>query len=223
MTEYSWAAVRAQATKAFNGETLNAETEAAIIEVFELLPQTVVRAIEQVGADYAKGGIRSGWAVLRKVLVAAEPRRDITVSDASERESQAKLAESWIRRTGCQVDRESELVLELFGDRGRLRHWAQADSPRDDRGRDLDGWELVGGDGALVDRMVAVWRVERPRGERCEAASVAWDERLREQRRAMAGEPRVEHTEPPTVELTKAEAAEIEARRVALLAALVPA
>lgn len=71
-------------------------------------------------------------------------------------------AENYLANAGYLLDRESEVLDELFGDHGLLRHY--------------------GDDVALKDRLAGIWRDARPKGERVEADFLARAERFRGQR-----------------------------------------
>lgn len=149
MTEYSWAEEFSRATALFAGETPGPIVEQAILDIFEQHPQLVVKAIDQVGASFAAGKIRSGWAVLRThVETHATPARNATASDSSARTKKISQAEQWLRTCGIHFDRESEVQDEIFFSRGLLHAWAD--------------------DIALRGRMLTLWRELRPRGEQLE-------------------------------------------------------
>lgn len=150
LTDLEWSTVRQQAIDEFNGELPRADTEAAIIDVFELAPRAVTRAITETAGSLQRGEIRSGWAILRTRLEQrAQPVRDVHVKGVDERARRISQAEQWLRTCGIHFDRDSEVEDELFGDRGLLRAWAD--------------------DIALKGRMLTAWRTEhRPTGEQLE-------------------------------------------------------
>lgn len=138
MTDLTWSTVRLQAIAAFNGETPKPETETTIIDVFELAPRAVLRAIDEVADAVQRGEARSGWAILRTRLAqSAQPVRDTTVKGVDERARHIQQAETWMHNAGIHLGRESEVEDELFGDRGILRAWAKDDTLRQ---RMLDLW-----------------------------------------------------------------------------------
>jgi hypothetical protein len=147
-TVLDWPTVREQTIRRFAGDLPLAETEDAIVAVFEQQPLAVLRAIDEVAEQVVAGKVRSGWAVLRKRLEGAtEPRSDIVV-EADEREARVAAAEAWLRHAGLHFDREQEVVEELFGERGRLH-------PYED-------------DELLRERILRLWREQRPRGVQVE-------------------------------------------------------
>ncbi len=153
--EYQWSAVRSHAIELFNGELPRPESEAVIIEAFEILPQVVVRAIGEVGEDVRAGRARSGWAVLRARIQGTEASRDVLVSGPDRRSQLVLNAERWIHNAGVFCETESMLVEALFGETAILRDFA--------------------GDEVLRRRMVEVWRAERPRGLRAEEEALERD------------------------------------------------
>lgn len=157
MTQYEWTIVRADAIKRF-GDYPRPETEADVLEAFKARPALVVAAIANVAAQVAQGGVRSGWAVLRKRIEDPGPGANFVATDATDRETEIRKAKSWVRNAGVHCDLQEEVEDELFGDRGRLR---QFETPQ------------------LRTEMVAFWEQERPRGVRAEMAALDWDERCR--------------------------------------------
>lgn len=146
---YVWSDIRDRAFEQFAGESLGAETENAIIEVFERRPALVVSLIEEVSTAKANGKVRSGWAILRSRLAQEESKSSVVVTDKAERDKAVKRIEQWMRAAGIHFDSESELVEELFGEPlGRLKHFAKDDK--------------------LRERMIELWKAERPRGEQVE-------------------------------------------------------
>ena len=119
----TWATVRAHAIDGFNGELPTATTEQALIDAFQLEPLAVMHARDQVIEDFRAGKCRSGFAVWRKRVETVTALRDVQV-DISERPKAITIAETWIRNAGGYIDREDELISELFDPHiGRLRHW----------------------------------------------------------------------------------------------------
>jgi hypothetical protein len=157
VTQYLWSEAREQAVRLFRGDLPRPETEQAVLSVFQREPRRVVEAIEHVGRQVERGGIHSGWAVLRAHLrQLSTGAAEVAASDEDERQHRIGLAEEWIRTAGLHFDRRSEVEDELFGERGRLRPYA--------------------GDQVLCLRLVGLWERERPSGERVEHEAA---ERLR--------------------------------------------
>jgi hypothetical protein len=130
VTEYVWADVRQRAIRRFHGELPHADTEAAILDVFERHPQRVVETIDHVARQ---GKARSFWAVSLAELKRVDYTGRVTVSERAQRIAQA---EEWIRHAGLHFDREDEVVDELFV-RGRLSPYAEDESLRE---RLIDLW-----------------------------------------------------------------------------------
>jgi hypothetical protein len=145
MTEFVWADVRDRAIRLFRGEPLHAETETALLDVFERHPQRVVETIERVAGQE---NVRSCWAVTLAELRRVENSGARTVSGEGERAERIARAETWIRNAGLHFDREPEVEEELFV-RGRLRPYAD--------------------DELFRKRLLDLWRELRPTGERIEA------------------------------------------------------
>ena len=167
-TEYHWPDTRNKAIQAFNGDTPGDQIETAILTHFQEHPNRVNTLIDAIGRRVAQGQVRSGWAILHHELEHAPT--DITATDNRERANQLRLAETWIRNTGGYIDRQTELEDELFGDRGRLRHWPE-----------------------LRDQTIACWLEQR---HRFEAAEREAEERGR--RNAATLERIRRHTTSPT-------------------------
>lgn len=120
-TSYDWPTTRTRAIQAFNGDTPGQTLEAAIVIHFQAEPVRVLGLIDAIGRRVSQGQVRSGWAVLRHELERKPPL--VTASDGDAQEMAVRLAEAWIRNVGHLVDREEDLIEELFGVRGRLRWW----------------------------------------------------------------------------------------------------
>jgi hypothetical protein len=142
----TWATVRSTAIQGFNGELPVAATEQALIDAFEQEPLAVMHARDQVIEDFRRGKARSGWAVW-KSRVALQTARNPSV-DVSNRPKAIIAAEAWIRHAGGYLDRETEVIDELFGDTGKLREWPD-----------------------LQPRMLELWHAARPRFEAAEKAA----------------------------------------------------
>lgn len=167
MTDYHWPTIRDHTTRTF-GELPHADTEAAILEIFELQPSVVTRILDEVAEDVAAGKVRSGWAVTRSRLNdAGRPAAEITISE--NRDASVQQAERYIANAGAYYDRwDTELEDELFGDRGRLHPWHT--------------------DEGLRDRLHRLWQAHRPRGEHADHQQHEDAQRHREQRAALAAD-----------------------------------
>ena len=157
MTEYNWAEVRARAVALFR-DVPHDETEQVVREVFKRSPRLVVDAVEHVGEQVQRGTVHNGWAVLRVHLGRAESSTELVVTDESERERRIAQAEGWVRNAGRLFDCEAEVEDELFGERGRLRAWA---------------------DDPVREHLLTLWREQRPTGEQIEREELARTENYR--------------------------------------------
>lgn len=166
MTQFVWSQVRADAVRQFDGETPRAELEQEVINAFERSPVRVIEEIKRVAT--APGEIRSRWAVLRSRLATASVSGEIVVTDTSERDRRVAWAERWVRTAGLHFERRSEVADELFGELGRLRQWAQVVWLENDLGR-RTGEYTIAGDELLSTRLLALWELERPKGQLVEA------------------------------------------------------
>lgn len=177
MTEYVWSTVRNQITAMFAGQLPRAEDEQTIIDLFELLPQTVIHAATELEEAVRTGRVRWGWSALRARLERGTvPQREAIVDPAGEREKKLRAAERWLTNAGAHHDREDELVDALFGELGMLRDYAATRPNEAPDGKLLNGWHLVSGDQGLVARMLSRWRELRPAAELVdrEAEERAW-------------------------------------------------
>jgi hypothetical protein len=180
MVTYDWAPIRSNAIQAF-GDAPHAELEQRIMDAFAENPQLVIKQIAQVTASYQAGKIRSPWAILDLNLKEANrPGTPLTATDTTAKLKTIARAEQWIRNTGAHYDRETEIVDELFGDRGLLKQYAAETS--------------------LVARMTALWEQCRPEGIRIEEEAIAaaekWKEWKRNEAKAIAAK-----TQPPEDDL----------------------
>ncbi len=170
MTAFHWPDVRDRAITAFAGETPQGPLEDAIIVVFEQHPALVAKAVDQVAKQYANGEIRSGWAVLRhRVVELAEPRSTATASDTKDRDRKIRQAEQWMRTGGLHIPTEDELLDELFGSRGLLEPWHA--------------------DATLRQRMLNLWREQRPTGEQLDLEQEERLDKWRQQQQPADREP----------------------------------
>jgi hypothetical protein len=144
-----WAQLRNHLIDSY-GTTPHPTTEAEIIEAYELHPDQVTKA----GLDLIHAtGITSKWGVLKsRAARISTPPSNPTRPASQDREKRINRAEQWIRTTGCHYDRDTEIVDELFGDRGLLEQYAQ--------------------DTGLVTIMTTLWQERRPIGEQIEQDAI---------------------------------------------------
>lgn len=178
MTEYVWSDLRDALVIRWS-DIPSADLEQRVLDVWERHPQLVTDAWEQIDERYARGVVRSPWAVLAKhveeAAVIAE-RSSKAVTDDVDRTKAQQRGARWVRSTGIHFDRESEVRDELFGDFGMLRAYRNDDE--------------------LVDALLTLWESERPRGERTEREA---EERMTRQGAAYHAQHAVDHgREHPT-------------------------
>lgn len=179
-----WTAVRVSLAGKFSGQLPRAEDEAALIEVFKVMPHALLQAAEEVARAISSGHVRWGWSALRaKLEKGLLPLQEAEVSVAGERSKAVRKAELWIANAGVHFDRESEVVDELFGGpSAMLGEWATVEFHVDAKGQPTSLWvPLEGADTDLISRMVARWQELRPRGVKAEEDHVAYMARLRGQ------------------------------------------
>lgn len=168
---HTWIETRERAVGLFH-DAPSAPLEQRVIDVFREHPALVVEAVAHVGARFEAGKIRAPWVILAKhVEQAVTPLENVSASDERDRTKAIGRCEQWMRAVGKHFDSEGEIVEELFGDLGRLRHWR-----KDER---------------LHERMLKLWREVRSEGERIEDEA---DERA--QRWMASRLPRAKEPEP---------------------------
>lgn len=164
MTTISWPELRALTITTFAGQTPRAEDEQTIIDVFATQPSLILAAITEVTQSFAEGKVRYPWAILAKrIETSSRPLSLISVETSPDKDKRIAAAERWIHNAGVHYDLERDVEEELFptlgggfDDRGALSAWAD--------------------DHALRARLIERWRNERPRGERAEAAALAYQQ-----------------------------------------------
>ena len=149
--EFIWHDTRDAAIEALDGRWPSPEDEEQIVQAFASDPRRVIAEINSVAESFSRGEVRSPWGLIRSRVVRRSTR--VVVVEASQAKAAAVArAEQWIRTAGLHFDRQEEVHSELF-DEGRQLH-AYAD------------------DEELADRLLALWRDVRPRGEQVEAEAV---------------------------------------------------
>lgn len=151
--ELVWADIYETGRTAFGGQTPGRNLEQQLVDLFHENPAAIINAITKLEVRYIKGEIHSPWPlVLREATTETEAaqRRHLHVANAGPQlEHKARLAETWIRNAGAYAPTEQSLLDALFDEHGPLKAWAH--------------------DQHLRDRMLAVYRTERPRFEKTEA------------------------------------------------------
>jgi len=159
----NWRDVYAHAVELYGGQTPGAQLEANLLERFEQHPTDVVAAIDKLGVRFASGRVHSPWPLVLRELDSAPDRGSITASDDSDRARAIHLAERYIANAGMFMP-QAELVDELFGVRGKLRHWPE-----------------------LEPRMVAAWQARQPAAAQVKREQLERAERWRKAHQAMQG------------------------------------
>lgn len=165
MTDLTWSAIRADTVDRFHGQTPRPDDEAAIIDLFEIHPQLVTRAIDEMVVALNDGKVRYPWSALKARLErGTNAVRDVTVDTRGEKAKRIKAAEQWIHNAGLHYDLERHVTAELFGDElggGMLRDYAN--------------------DQALRTRLIALWKHEREtRGIPAEQAAQTYADKCRD-------------------------------------------
>jgi hypothetical protein len=151
----TWSRVRQETIERFGGELPRPDTEAAIVDVFEINPSAVTNAIDRIAKAFDAGKVRSPWAVLKADLQgAADPLREVTVITPNARAKKIELAEQWVRNTGLHYATADEIIDDLFtSQQGRLHPWAD--------------------DTALKTHIVDLWMQLRPQGIKTDEEEIA--------------------------------------------------
>lgn len=163
----SWAAVRADAVTRFGQKLPRREDEAAIIEVFQELPELVMRSIDDVAQAYDAGKVRSPWAVLTSRMKGAVTDSDVVADTGMALDKLKTLARARIEQVLFHYDREQDVLEELFGAQavmGPIRRRLNRDDPL---------LQEHFADEGLREWVLGLWREHRPRGEAIEQAHVA--------------------------------------------------
>ena len=117
-----WQTLRNHFMRAIGGDPPGAHLEDELIQAYTQHPEAVERSIEKITLAHKAGKIRSPWGALKaEVAKAVDSARNPTHDKGSSKAKALARAEQWIRNAGLHFDRETELLDELYGDRGTLR------------------------------------------------------------------------------------------------------
>jgi len=143
MEELSWATTRAKYTALFNAPPQPLDDN-DISTVFRKHPLDIIAELERIAKAYAAGKLHSPWRAL-----AAKLDRIVGDHDHVDINSELRIrqAEAWILNAGMFAPTEAEVIDELFHSTSAL---------------------LAGLEAQLGERMLALWRENRPRGEQTE-------------------------------------------------------
>lgn len=154
----TWADLYDQAVAAFAGQTPTRDLENALMQAYEQRPDAVTAILEKAADRYGAGKAHSPWGLVKSELEHDARRANLRpVEHDADRETQTRLAETYIRNAGLYLPTELELTDDLMGDHGRLRAWAK--------------------DGTLTGRMTALWQAQQPRREQAERDATSRAER----------------------------------------------
>jgi len=158
-----WQTLRNQFMRTIGGDPPGAQLEDDLIAAYTNHPQVVERSLEKIALAYKAGKIRSPWGAAKtEIAKATEAARNPTHNQGATKTKAIARAEQWMRTTGLHYDRETELLDELYGDRGRLK-----DHP------------------ATRDRMLQLWNELRPIGEQLDAEAIERGLRYQAQRKML--------------------------------------
>lgn len=179
-----WQELRDHLIDAYH-ETPHPSTEQEIIDAYQLHPAAIEKAAL---ALIDVPDIRSCWAVLKtRAITIAQAPSNPTRSTGLDKERAIQRAEQWIRAAGLHYDRDSEILLELFGSPSTLLGaYATVETIADDSS---DGkWKLAEptGDVALVEHILKVYNDLRPKGIAVEEESIARAEKWKADQRRIA-------------------------------------
>jgi hypothetical protein len=181
LTDHSWHTTYTDAVQRFGGDTPGAQLEQQVLDAFTDQPQVVIRAIDKVAAKYAAGRVTSPWGAMKHEIARTTSQPDIVATDSTDRDKRIMRAEQWIRAAGIHYDRDTEILLELFGNEtSLLRPFAKIDLIPDTSTSD-GKWTLSEaiGDTALVERILKTYHDARPTGIQLEEDALARAEKYK--------------------------------------------
>ena len=156
-----WQTLRNRFMRDIGGDAPGAQLEDKLIQLYTDHPEALERAMTKIALAFKAGKIRSPWGALStEADKATDPARNPTHDKGASRNKAVERAEQWMRTAGLMFDRDSEIVDELFGDRGPLN------AHRTDE---------------LEQRILALWTELRPLGEQTEREAEERGRRYQEQ------------------------------------------
>lgn len=166
-----WQTTRNHFMRTIGGDPPGAHLEDELIQAYTANPEAVERSMTKIGLAHKAGKIRSPWGALKaEVAKALDAARNPTHDRGTSKAKALERAEQWVRNAGIHYDRETELLDELYGDRGQLRHHPDTQP-----------------------RILQLYRELRPLGEQIEAEHEAFMARYAEQRKRIDLQPKA-HT-----------------------------
>lgn len=182
MTDLTWTATRTDTIDRFNGQTPRPEDEAPIIDLFEIHPQLVLRAIDETAAALNEGKITWAWSVLRSRLErGSNALREATADTQGSKLKAIERAKRWIDNAGVHYDQEHHVHAELFGD-----EYASGL---------LNNYDITADQQA---ELIAYWREQRPRGVEAERLHLEWADKCKHDRAVILERQRKEAASQPT-------------------------
>lgn len=143
----TWDELLYETAELFGGQLPRPDLATEIQAAHNRAPQALERAIDQIANEYAQGNIRSPWGILKARLASLHtPETERKATNINQREKAVARAEQWIRTAGLHYDRETELLDELYGDRGPLR------AHPDTKGRILELWNELRPLGVITEQ-----------------------------------------------------------------------
>jgi hypothetical protein len=166
---YRWSDIYDRGVDLFH-EPPTGQMETDLINAFRKHPARFVAEMERLGSQILAGAdIRSGWGILRKRM--QDQPDDITATDSGQLEKKILNARRWIHNAGLYLDRESDVLDELFPEHGS--------------GFDSSGGLRAFDTPSLRAEMIEAWKQERPRDQRAEKASADYMAKLRDDTRRL--------------------------------------
>src|SRR5690242_12412177 len=116
MTEtFQWANVRLELVNGFGDDYPTPRQEERILEAFTEHPQAVISAGRRLTERRKNGKARNPWQLLMlDAETILEKAPEVKADAGHAREVAVRNAEAWIRNAGVYVDREGELLAELY-------------------------------------------------------------------------------------------------------------
>ena len=159
-----WQTLRNTFMRHIGGDPPGAALEDQLIQMYTNHPEALERSIEKITLAFKAGKIRSPWGALKaEAEKAVDTARNPTHTQATRRHDALARAEQWMRTAGLHHDRESELLDELYGERGRLRDHPETQT-----------------------RMLELWQELRPVGEQLDQDAIDRGTRYQHQRAELA-------------------------------------
>ena len=166
-----WQTLRNQFMRTIGGDPPGAQLEDWLINAYAEHPDAIERTFEKITLAHKAGKVHSPWGALKtEATKAIDAARNPTHNAGSSKTKALARAEQWIRTAGIHYDRQTEIIDELYGERGPLR--AHPDTQ---------------------PRILELWNELRPLGVILEADHEAYMARYAEQRARVDLHPKTTH------------------------------